>query len=520
MDSYDSARKGHKKVPFSKKQYNSYLEEFNSINEFQQIINQGVSKLQGGILNVGRSLDSKELDNILNVVESFVHDKNLFFDFIKRFYGETYEIGASSFNRYSEDNGIDLESLPREWYSGVGKGRGVQTPKQRFLENKKGLSILASLGVGPGEYEKGLQNVEERLSLKQKQFDDNSSLTSEMQDAQNIVTRYKEKLAVAENSINEIESTFKQYLTKTKSGSKIDWKAIRKDDTLSLLFSQQEITDFSKQYKKDQDFIKKGKPKEVIDAESYLQNVGENGNVLLQEISYLTQIKTLLQDTIAIESRNRARIEQSKIASLQQAQQAQLPQETPKAEKTQEVGSASQSAEQSAKNAEKALKGEREAVEENNKALQQHAKDMGEAAQSEKEKVNISNELSKVLEKEKGNLNNAEKANDSLIEKELTLSDTIKQTGKDIDKYSYNYRKVKLNTKDGGHTYLDEAGNKLDYIYSASGIGSALYESGMSEAALAQTKFFTDAARKGKNVQTNFDVNRIINGSYNRNDQT
>lgn len=520
MDSYDSARKGHKKVPFSKKQYNSYLEEFNSINEFQQIINQGVSKLQGGILNVGRSLDSKELDNILNVVESFVHDKNLFFDFIKRFYGETYEIGASSFNRYSEDNGIDLESLPREWYSGVGKGRGVQTPKQRFLENKKGLSILASLGVGPGEYEKGLQNVEERLSLKQKQFDDNSSLTSEMQDAQNIVTRYKEKLAVAENSINEIESTFKQYLTKTKSGSKIDWKAIRKDDTLSLLFSQQEITDFSKQYKKDQDFIKKGKPKEVIDAESYLQNVGENGNVLLQEISYLTQIKTLLQDTIAIESRNRARIEQSKIASLQQAQQAQLPQETPKAEKTQEVGSASQNAEQSAKNAEKALKGEREAVEENNKALQQHAKDMGEAAQSEKEKVNISNELSKVLEKEKGNLNNAEKANDSLIEKELTLSDTIKQTGKDIDKYSYNYRKVKLNTKDGGHTYLDEAGNKLDYIYSASGIGSALYESGMSEAALAQTKFFTDAARKGKNVQTNFDVNRIINGSYNRNDQT
>ena len=520
MDSYDSARKGHKKVPFSKKQYNSYLEEFNSINEFQQIINQGVSKLQGGILNVGRSLDSKELDNILNVVESFVHDKNLFFDFIKRFYGETYEIGASSFNRYSEDNGIDLESLPREWYSGVGKGRGVQTPKQRFLENKKGLSILASLGVGPGEYEKGLQNVEERLSLKQKQFDDNSSLTSEMQDAQNIVTRYKEKLAAAENSINEIESTFKQYLTKTKSGSKIDWKAIRKDDTLSLLFSQQEITDFSKQYKKDQDFIKKGKPKEVIDAESYLQNVGENGNVLLQEISYLTQIKTLLQDTIAIESRNRARIEQSKIASLQQVQQAQLPQETPKAAKTQEVNSASQSAEQSAKNAEKALKGEREAVEENNKALQQHAKDMGEAAQSEKEKINISNELSKVLEKEKGNLNNAEKANDSLIEKELTLSDTIKQTGKDIDKYSYNYRKVKLDTKDGGHTYLDESGNKLDYIYSASGIGSALYESGMSEAALAQTKFFTDAARKGKNVQTNFDVNRIINGSYNRNDQT
>ena len=73
------------------------------------------------------------------------------------------------------------------------------------------------MGVGPGEYEKGLQNVEERLSLKQKQFDDNSSLTSEMQDAQNIVTRYKEKLAVAENSINEIESTFKQYLTKTKS---------------------------------------------------------------------------------------------------------------------------------------------------------------------------------------------------------------------------------------------------------------------------------------------------------------
>lgn len=520
MDSYDSARKGHKKVPFSKKQYNSYLEEFNSINEFQQIINQGVSKLQGGILNVGRSLDSKELDNILNVVESFVRDKNLFFDFIKRFYGETYEIGASSFNRYSEDKGIDLESLPREWYSGAGKGRGVQTPKQRFLENKKGLSILASLGVGPGEYEKGLQNVEERLSLKQKQFDDNSSLTSEMQDAQNIVTRYKEKLAIAENSINEIESTFKQYLTKTKSGSKIDWKAIRKDDTLSLLFSQQEITDFSKQYKKDQDFIKKGKPKEVIDAESYLQNVGENGNVLLQEISYLTQIKTLLQDTIAIESRNRARIEQSKIASLQQAQQAQLPQETPKAAKAQEVDSTSQSAEQSAKNAEKALKGEREAVEENNKALQQHAKDMGEAAQSEKEKVNISNELSKVLEKEKGNLNNAEKANDSLIEKELTLSDTIKQTGKDIDKYSYNYRKVKLNTKDGGHTYLDEAGNKLDYIYSASGIGSALYESGMSEAALAQTKFFTDAARKGKNVQTNFDVNRIINGSYNRNDQT
>ena len=517
MDSYDSARKGHKKVPFSKKQYDSYLEEFNSINEFQQIINQGVSKLQGGVLNVGRSLDSKELDNILNVVESFVHDKNLFFDFIKRFYGETYEIGASSFNRYSEDNGIDLESLPREWYSGAGKGRGVQTPKQRFLENKKGLSILASLGVGPGEYEKGLQNVEERLSLKQKQFDDNSSLTSEMQDAQNIVTRYKEKLAVAENSINEIESTFKQYLTKTKSGSKIDWKAIRKDDTLSLLFSQQEITDFSKQYKKDQDFIKKGQPKEVIDAESYLQNVGENGNVLLQEISYLTQIKTLLQDTIAIESRNRARIEQSKIASLQQAQ---LPQETPKAAKAQEVDSASQSAEQSAKNAEKALKGEREAVEENNKALQQHAKDMGEAAQSEKEKVNISNELSKVLEKEKTNLNNAEKANDSLIEKELTLSDTIKQTGKDIDKYSYNYRKVKLNTKDGGHTYLDEAGNKLDYIYSASGIGSALYESGMSEAALAQTKFFTDAARKGKNVQTNFDVNRIINGSYNRNDQT
>ena len=520
MDSYDSARKGHKKVPFSKKQYNSYLEEFNSINEFQQIINQGVSKLQGGILKVGRSLDSKELDNILNVVESFVRDKKLFFDFIKRFYGETYEIGASSFNRYSEDNGIDLESLPREWYSGAGKGRGVQTPKQRFLENKKGLSILASLGVGPGEYEKGLQNVEERLSLKQKQFDDNSSLTSEMQDAQNIVTRYKEKLAVAENSINEIESTFKQYLTKTKSGSKIDWKAIRKDDTLSLLFSQQEITDFSKQYKKDQDFIKKGQPKEVIDAESYLQNVGENGNVLLQEISYLTQIKTLLQDTIAIESRNRARIEQSKIASLQQAQQAQLPQETPKATKTQGADSASQSAEQSAKNAEKALKGEREAVEENNKALQQHAKDMGEAAQSEKEKVNISNELSKVLEKEKANLNNAEKANDSLIEKELTLSDTIKQTGKDIDKYSYNYRKVKLDTKDGGHTYLDEAGNKLDYIYSASGIGSALYESGMSEAALAQTKFFTDAARKGKNVQTNFDVNRIINGSYNRNDQT
>lgn len=520
MDSYNSARKGHKKVPFSKKQYNSYLEEFNSINEFQQIINQGVSKLQSGVLNVGRSLDSKELDNILNVVESFIHDKNLFFDFIKRFYGETYEIGASSFNRYSEDKGIDLESLPREWYSGAGKGRGVQTPKQRFLENKKGLSILASLGVGPGEYEKGLQNVEERLSLKQKQFDDNSSLTSEMQDAQNVVTRYKEKLAVAENSINEIESTFKQFLTKTKSGSKIDWKAIRKDDTLSLLFSQQEITDFSKQYKKDQDFIKKGQPKEVIDAESYLQNVGENGNVLLQEISYLTQIKTLLQDTIAIESRNRARIEQSKIASLQQAQQAQLPQETPKAAKTQGVDSASQSAEQSAKNAEKALKGEREAVEENNKALQQHAKDMGEAAQSEKEKVNISNELSKVLEKEKANLNNTEKANDSLIEKELTLSDTIKQTGKDIDKYSYNYRKVKLNTKDGGHTYLDEAGNKLDYIYSASGIGSALYESGMSEAALAQTKFFTDAARKGKNVQTNFDVNRIINGSYNRNDQS
>ena len=67
---------------------------------------------------------------------------------------------------------------------------------------------------------------------------------------------------------------------------------------------------------------------------------------------------------------------------------------------------------------------------------------------------------------------------------------------------------------------MDEAGNKLDYIYSASGIGSALYESGMSEATLAQTKFFTDAARKGKNVQTNFDVNRIINGSYNRNDQT
>ena len=63
------------------------------------------------------------------------------------------------------------------------------------------------------------------------------------------------------------------------------------------------------QYKKVQDFIKKGQPKEVIDAESYLQNVGENGNVLLQEISYLTQIKTLLQDTIAIESRNRARIE-------------------------------------------------------------------------------------------------------------------------------------------------------------------------------------------------------------------
>ena len=520
MDSYDSARKGHKKVPFSKKQYASYLEEFNSINEFQQIINQSVSKLQGGVLNVGRSLDSKELDNILNVVESFVHDKNLFFDFIKRFYGETYEIGASSFNRYSEDKGIDLESLPREWYSGVGKGRGVQTPKQRFLENKKGLSILASLGVGPGEYEKGLQNVEERLSLKQKQFDDNSSLTSEMQDAQNIVTRYKEKLAIAENSINEIESTFKQYLTKTKSGSKIDWKAIRKDDTLSLLFSQQEITDFSKQYKKDQDFIKRGQPKEVIDAESYLQNVGENGNVLLQEISYLTQIKTLLQDTIAIESRNRARIEQSKIASLQQAQQAHLPQETPKTTKAQEVDSASQSAEQSAKNAEKALKGEREAVEENNKALQQHAKDMGEAAQSEKEKVNISNELSKVLEKEKANLNNAEKANDSLIEKELTLSDTIKQTGKDIDKYSYNYRKVKLDTKDGGHTYLDESGNKLDYIYSASGIGSALYESGMSEATLAQTKFFTDAARKGKNVQTNFDVNRIINGSYNRNDQS
>ena len=32
----------------------------------------------------------------------------------------------------------------------------------------------------------------------------------------------------------------------------------------------------------------------------------------------------------------------------------------------------------------------------------------------------------------------------------------------------------------------------------------------MSEAALAQTKFFTDAARKGKNVQTNFDVNKVI----------
>ena len=89
------------------------------------------------------------------------------------------------------------------------------------------------------------------------------------------------------------------------------------------------------------------------------------------------------------------------------------------------------------KNAEKALKGEREAVEENNKALQQHSKDMGEAAQSEKEKVNISNELSKVLEKEKANLNNAEKASSRVLKlKEIVPSTLIFSSSSSTSKYS------------------------------------------------------------------------------------
>ena len=403
-----------------------------------------ISLLEEDLFSNFVSIDSqdKNIRGAINGVKQFKDDWQTFSLFLQQFYGETFTRGARSINFNEEEANKQKRGLKRPT-SPWEQSWDELAPKQRYLQNTKGMSTLALYGADINNLDTGIKNAEERIADTERKIAEEGELREA---ALKRMRRLDDEIARQQEIIEKYTYKYPSKESKTAVGGyKIEWDKAREDPAYDLKELSQDRQDFVKAQSQLKRLREMQKSESYLDDQELIADIGDTDRTaslkkqlerFKADLEFLVEFRKYAYELTASSSKTGTQeatpLALPPIGGTTRAQKASASKTVGGVQDTREVIALSGKVE-------RALGAEEDAVEAVNQDLKEHSQAVQQASEAEQAKVLVSQRLEDQLgqEGEAYQKVNAEAKEDARFGK-MTGMEAVTDYTFDKDTHSHN----------------------------------------------------------------------------------